>query len=185
MPYAQPAQPAQPHHREPRAASPLTLNNETYRQLRRLAARQLSRERKDHTLQPTALVHEVVLRLLRHHDTGANRAQFFAFASRLMRHVLVDHARERKAAKRGGGVRPLNVDLDQLGSEITDSELLMLDEALTHLEKLDPRQAQVVMLRYFGGLSVEEVGQVLEISARTVKREWRTAKAWLRVQLQP
>ncbi len=176
----------QPAPRELRAASPLAMNNETYRQLRRLAARQLARERKDHTLQPTALVHEVVLRLLRHRDTSsANRAQFFAFAARLMRHVLVDHARERRAAKRGGGVRPVSVDLDQLGGEITDAELLMLDDALTHLEKLDPRQAQVVMLRYFGGLSVDEVGDLLGISARTVKREWRTAKAWLRVQLQP
>jgi len=149
-----------------------------YRELRRRAAAYLRRERRDHTLQPTALVHEAYARLVgQDRITWQNRAHFFAIASQMMRRVLVDHARERQAAKRGA----LKVTLDErIGVTLpAECELLMLDQALERLSALDARQGTIVELRYFGGLSEQEVASVLGISRATVTREWQTARAWL------
>jgi RNA polymerase sigma-70 factor (ECF subfamily) len=150
-----------------------------YDELRRLASHYLARERPGHTLQPTALVHEAYLRLVE--QKGANwqdRAHFFAVAAQTMRHLLVDHARARRTDKRGGDLQ--RVELDKVSVFETDSdEIVALDEALTRLKERDACQAKVVELRYFGGLSVPEVAEVLGISERTVKREWSMAKAWL------
>jgi len=150
------------------------------RELRRRAAAYLRRERRDHTLQPTALVHEAYLRLLRDESVAwQNRAQFFAIAARLMRQVLVDHARERQAAKRPAAAVRVNLD-DQIGAQPPlDCELLLLNQALDELASLDPRQAQIVELRYFGGMSEQDVAQVLSLSRSTITREWQTARAWL------
>jgi RNA polymerase sigma-70 factor (ECF subfamily) len=148
-------------------------------ELRKRAVAYLRRERRDHTLQPTALVHEAYIRLLRQRRVAwRNRAQFFGVASQMMRRILVDYARERQAAKRPGGIR---VTLDQavIAAEAPDCELLMLDDALHALARLDERQARIVELKYFGGLSEEEVGAVLSMSRATVTREWQSARAWL------
>lgn len=150
-----------------------------YQELRRRASAYLRRERPNHTLQPTALVHEAYIRLTRQtRVTWANRTQFFAIAAQLMRRVLVDHARERHAAKRPHGIR---VPLDEGTQAVSppDCELLMLDEALHDLAQLDPRQAGIVELKYFGGLSETEVAAVLSLSRATVTREWLSARAWL------
>jgi RNA polymerase sigma factor (TIGR02999 family) len=155
-----------------------------YAELRRLAARQLRGERPNHTLQPTALVNETYLRLVGQQSVPwANRAHFFAIAAEMMRRVLVDHARKRRAAKRNPGT--VYLELGESGPEAADraTELLALDDALTELEKLDPRQAKVVELRFFAGLSVEETAEVAGISTATVKREWKTARAFLRDEL--
>ena len=155
-----------------------------YDELRRLAAGYLKAERRDHTLQPTALVHEAYLRLVRQDRVEwQNRAHFFGIAARMMRRVLVDHARRRQAGKRDGGGFRLTL---QVGEELEvsrDPELLELDEALVRLERLDVDQARVVELRFFGGLTVEETATVLGISTATVKREWRTARAFLRQEM--
>jgi RNA polymerase sigma-70 factor, ECF subfamily len=149
-------------------------------ELRRQAARYMRRERRGHTLQPTALVNEAYLRL-----AGADgldwqgRAHFFAIAARVMRQVLVDHARRRRAAKRD--VRP--VTLEDAEAPAVPLELLDLESALNELAALSDRQAQIVELRYFGGLGVDETAQVLALSESTVKREWRTARAWLQHRL--
>jgi RNA polymerase sigma-70 factor (ECF subfamily) len=153
-----------------------------YSELRRIAASKLRSERDGHTLQPTALVHEAWLRLMQQHDSGwQNREQFFAIAAQAMRRVLVDHARKRHAAKRGDGEAP--VDVDEVSQILTvtlpDDRLLALDDALEGLAALDARQARIVELRFFGGLSVEETASVLAISPTTVKREWATGRAWL------
>jgi len=150
-----------------------------YRELRRQAHRYLRDERAGHTLQTTALVHEAYLRL---HDKGPthfeNRAHFFAISAQLMRQILVDHARARKAAKRDGGARLALEDVAPLlPSEGVD--LIELDEALKSLARLDAQQSLIVDLRFFGGLSIEETSQVLGISPATVKREWTTARTWL------
>jgi len=148
-------------------------------ELRKRAVAYLRRERRDHTLQPTALVHEAYIRLLgQRHVTWRNRAQFFGVASQIMRRILVDYARERQAAKRPGGIR---VTLDETTGVASpaDCELLMLDDALRALARLDERQATIVELKYFGGLSEEEVAAVLSISRATVTREWQSARAWL------
>jgi RNA polymerase sigma factor (TIGR02999 family) len=153
-------------------------------ELRRLARRELRRERAEHTLQPTALVNEVFLRLVAQRDASwENRAQFFGVAAQLMRRILVDHARAHLAAKRGGGL--LRVTLAEAADLAIDtgSELLAIDRALTQLAALDPLQARLVELRYFAGMTVEETAHVLGCSPRTVKREWRVAKAWLFGQL--
>ena len=150
-----------------------------YDELRRLAASYLRRERPDHTLQPTALVHEAFVRLIgQQHVEWQGRANFFAVAAQMMRRVLVDYARERHTAKRA---RSLRVELnDQIGSSpAPDIEVLLLDQALDELAGLDPRQARVVELRYFGGLSEQEVGAALSLSRATVTREWQSARAWL------
>ena len=151
-----------------------------YGELRLLARNHLAGQRRDHTLQTADLVGEAYLRLVHAKGTGwKNRAHFFAVASRAMRSVLVDYARRRAYAKRGGN--PLRVSLseaDQI-SEPRTAEVLAVDEALSRLAALDPRKAQIVELRYFGGLHIEEIGRLLELSSRTIKREWRWARAWL------
>ena len=150
-----------------------------YGELRRRAAAYLRRERPDHTLQPTALVHEAFVRLIgQRHVEWQGRTHFFAVAAQMMRRVLVDHARERHAAKRARSIR---VELnDQIGaSPPPDCEVLLLDRVLDELACLDPRQARVVELRYFGGLSEQEVAAALSLSRATVTREWQSARAWL------
>ena len=147
-----------------------------YGELHRVAQCHLRRERPDHTLQPTALVHEAFLKLVAQRDANwQNRAHFFAVASHLMRRILVDYAR-RLRGKRGGKLTRLPLDKVFVISRDRCDELLALDESLG---KLDPRQSRVVELRFFGGLSVEEAAKVLGVSSKTVKREWSTAKAWL------
>lgn len=150
------------------------------RELRNLAKSYLDKENRGHTLQPTALVNEVYLRLHgRRTVSWKNSAHFFGFAATMMRRILVDHARSHQRAKRGDGMRPLPLDesLDLLQEQNLD--LVALDDALKLLAEMDPRQAQIVDLRFFVGLTVEETATVLEISAPTVKREWRTARVWL------
>ena len=154
-----------------------------YSELRRLAAAHLRKERRGHTLQPTALVHEAYLRLVgRTAADCRNRAQFFAIAANLMRQILVNHALSHKSAKRGGGNK---VALEDAGVLLQQApvDFVALHEALEKLAKLDPRQSRIVELRFFGGLTEDEVAEVLEISAITVKREWRMAKAVLHNQL--
>jgi len=150
-----------------------------YRELRRRASAYLRRERPDHTLQPTALVHEAYIRLIQQRRVSwVNRAQFFALAAQLMRRILVDHARQRQAAKRPGGIR---VTFDEAVRAVPppDCEILMLDDALRELACLDSRQAEIVELRYFAGLSEAEVAAALSLSRATVTREWQSARAWL------
>jgi len=138
----------------------------------------MRRERRDHTLQPTALVHETYVRLMGQHATWRNRAQFFGVAAQIMRRVLVDYARERQAAKRPGGVK-VTLDEGIAAVQPLDCELLMLDEALAELARIDERQAHIVELKYFGGLSEEEVATFLSLSRATITREWQSARAWL------
>jgi RNA polymerase sigma factor (TIGR02999 family) len=155
-----------------------------YQQLRRRAAAYLRAERRDHTLQPTALVHEAYLRLVdQQHVVWQNRAQFFGMASQMMRRILVDHARRRKMHKRSG--RWIQVALDDcaLPGPAADFDVLALDELLVRLAAFDARKSRIVELRYFGGLSLEETACVLDIAPRTVEREWRAARAWLHSQL--
>lgn len=151
-----------------------------YEECHRVAARQLRRERKEHTLNPTALVHEFFLRFVdQNRVTWKNRAQFFGVAARLMRRVLVDHARARKAKKRGGSLLvPLAPGLDA-SDEPRLADVLAIDEALERLGQLDPGQERVVELRFFAGLTIEEIAHALQRSPRTIKREWQLAKAWL------
>lgn len=151
-----------------------------YDELRRLAAIYLSRERSDHTLQATALVHEAYMKLVDQKNVRwQNRAHFFGIAAQMIRRILVDHARGVRAAKRGGGAMALSLD-EALGvSEKRDLEIEALDDALETLAKIDPQQARVVELRFFTGLSIEETAEVLGISDSTVKRDWTSAKAWL------
>jgi RNA polymerase sigma factor (TIGR02999 family) len=157
------------------------LGHLVYDELRAIAAAQMRGERRDHTLQPTALVHEAFLRLSEQRRRHwKERRQFFAVASRLMRQVLVDHARAHRAAKRGGDVTRVEVtSLDALAAPSEVFDVLALDEALTRLAALQPRLARVVELRFFGGLEVEETAELLGCSPRTVKRDWSLARAWL------
>lgn len=153
-------------------------------ELRRLARRYLRRERTDHTLESCALVNEAYLRLVRQESPPwQNRAHFFGVAAQMMRHILVDHARNRRAAKRGAGRPRLTLDRDVALAEKPEIDLLILDEALNKLALLDQQQSYLVELRFFGGLSIEETGVVMGISPATVKREWATARAWLRREL--
>jgi RNA polymerase sigma factor (TIGR02999 family) len=154
-------------------------------ELRRMAQKRLYRERPDHTLQPTALVNEAYLRLmgLTHLD-WRSRAQFFAIAARLMRRVLVDAARERRAAKRGGRAVHVTFDEALVPAGAASPDVIALDDALQALAVEDPRKSQVVELRFFAGLSVEETAGALGVSTDTVNRDWKFAKAWLRVQLE-
>jgi|SRR5215470_17734365 len=155
-----------------------------YDELRSLAAGYLRKERRDHTLQPTALVHEAYLRLVKpSHVTWQSRAHFFGIAARIMRRILVDHARRRRAAKRQGGPFRVTLVLGERNSGERDLDLLELDGALGRLERLDPDQARVVELRFFAGMTVEETAEALSLSPATVKREWRTAKAFLRQEI--
>ncbi len=153
-------------------------------ELRRVASDLMRRERPDHTLQPTALVNEAYLRLV---DASRvewqSRAHFFGIAARAMRQILVDHARERAAEKRGGGWQRVTLDEQLDLSADSELDLFELDDALTRLGEMDVRMARIVELRFFGGLTVNEVAQVLEISKRTVQREWWTARMWLRREL--
>jgi RNA polymerase sigma-70 factor, ECF subfamily len=150
-----------------------------YKELRRLAAYYMKAERSDHTLQPTALVHEVFLRVLGGESVEwQNRAHFFAVAARQMRHILVDHARALKAEKRGGGMK---VSLEEAGSLAgrPDEDLLVVDEALSKFEDVDPRAAKVVELKFFSGLTDKEAAEVLGVPLISVRRDWEFAKAWL------
>ena len=149
-------------------------------ELRRRAVSYLRRERRNHTLQPTALVNEAFLRLAaQDRITWQNRAQFFGVAAQSMRRILVDHARARSAAKRPRAALQMALDERMGASPPRSCDLLLLDQALAELSAFDPRQARIVELRYFGGLSEEEVGAVLAVSRSTVTREWQTARAWL------
>ncbi|HQU86298.1 MAG TPA: ECF-type sigma factor [Pyrinomonadaceae bacterium] len=154
-----------------------------YDDLRRLARAYFANEKQEHTLQPTALVHEAYIRLVKWENVDwQNRAHFFAVAAEVMRKILIDHARSKNAQKRNVGQKIL---LDEAVSFSTEKELdlLNLDDALNALEKLDARQAKIVELRFFGGLSIEETAYVLKISETTVKREWTFAKAWFQREL--
>ena len=164
--------------------APEKLLELVYDDLRRLAAKYMQNERDDHTLQATALVHEAFIRLVDWKNVSwENRAQFFAVAAQVMRKVLVDHARNKNAQKRDFGQK---IAIDDAISFPTEKEidLLALEDALTSLEKIDSRQAKIVELRFFGGLSIEETAFVMKTSETTVKREWTFAKAWFQRELQ-
>jgi RNA polymerase sigma factor (TIGR02999 family) len=156
-----------------------------YDQLRQVAARLMRRERQDHTLPPTAVVHEAVIRLLGDavFDKSPDRAFLFASAARAMREVLIDHARRRAAGRRGGGRRRVPLDLVVDYFEEQGLDIVAVHEALDRLAELNERQGQVMTLRYFGGLTVPEVAAALGVSVVTVERDWRLARAWMRDQL--
>jgi RNA polymerase sigma factor (TIGR02999 family) len=155
-----------------------------YDELRRVAQKYLSRERSNHTLQTTALVHEAYMRLIDQKTVDwENRAQFFGIAARMMRRILINHANDRQAKKRQGYATRISLDDAVNFFEKAELDLTVLDEALNELAQLDPKQAELVELRFFGGLTIEEVSEVLEISPSTTKREWDSAKLWLRRRL--
>jgi RNA polymerase sigma-70 factor (ECF subfamily) len=155
-----------------------------YQELHALALRYLKLERSDHTLQPTALIHEAYLRLVRQKvPEWTSRAHFFGVATHIMREILVDYARKRSAEKRGGGMKKVTLDDAVLFSQDHFQSLLRLDQALAELGKLDERKSRVIELRYFGGLGAEETAEALGISVRTVTRDLRVAEAWLRQEL--
>ncbi len=155
-----------------------------YDDLRRIAAWQLQTERPEHTLQPTALVHEAYLKLAGQSPIDwQNKSHFFALAAQVMRHILVDHARTKQRDKRGGGLANVALDEALELSHPSEPGLVELDEALNSLARQDPRKSRVVELRYFCGLSIEETAEVLAVSPATVRREWTMAKAWLRLEL--
>lgn len=161
-----------------------------YRELRSLAQRHLRRERANHTIQRTALVHEAFVRLINQQSVDwRSRGHFFALASTLMRRILVDHARARLSSKRGGGEPVESLEEIPEGLELvdesadSDADITAIDAALTRLAALDDRQVQIVQMRYFGGLTIEETAQALDVSEATVKREWTLARAWLKREL--
>lgn len=155
-----------------------------YEQLRLLAQRELRRERPDHTLTPTALVHEAYLKLVRlDRIQWRGRAHFFGACSQAMRRILISYARTRKAGKRGGGQSPVTIDNVLVAAEQRPEELMALDEALNRLEAMSERAARVVECRFFAGMDVEETAEALGISPATVKRDWLTARAWLNKEL--
>jgi RNA polymerase sigma-70 factor (ECF subfamily) len=152
-----------------------------YPELRKIAARYMRRERAEHTLQATALVHEAYLRMMgQQNQDWQNRAHFFGVAADLMRKILVDHARRHLAARRGGGAYRVELNEALVGTESAADAVLEIDSAIQNLSKLDPRQAEVVVMRVFAGLTEQEIAVVLNVSDRTVKRDWKMAKAWLR-----
>jgi RNA polymerase sigma-70 factor (ECF subfamily) len=154
--------------------------NAVYKELRRMADRYLRQENPGHSLQPTALVHEAYLRLLDQTQvTWQNRAHFFGVAAQMMRRILVDHARTKHRDKRGGSVPTLSLEEALNVGRDKPADLLELDEALKRLADIDPRKSQVIELRFFGGLSVEESAEVLEVSPQTILRDWKLGKAWL------
>ncbi len=160
------------------------LMSAIYADLHRIANRQLLEERPDHTLQPTALVHEAYLKLVDQRSTDwKDRQHFFSIAARVIRRILVDHARERRAQKRGREYRRIEIETVELSAGGCNTDLIELDEALQELAELNARHAQVVEMRFFGGLTLEEVAQTLGIARRTVDREWAAARAWLYVRL--
>jgi RNA polymerase sigma factor (TIGR02999 family) len=155
-----------------------------YKQLRRLAMRYLRQERAGHTLQTTALVNEAFVRMIRWQSVPwQNRAHFFAVSAQLMRRILVDHARRYHRAKRGGSMRPVSLDQTPEVSAVHGEELIAVDEALDRLAAIDARSARVVELRFFGGMSVDEMAEVLKVSHMTISRDWEFAKAWLLKEL--
>ena len=155
-----------------------------YAELRRIAARQLRSERGNHTLQPTALVHELYVRLVDQRQAEwQNRAHFFGVAAQVMRRILVDHARRYSASKRGEGVRCVSIDEAKELAASNEIPILALHHALDRLEEVDSDLAKIVELRAFGGLTIEEAAHVLNVSPSTAKRDWRTAKAWLTREL--
>ena len=158
-----------------------------YDELHRQAARAMGRETPEHTLQATALVSEAYLRLIdQRRVQWRNRAHFFGVAAQLMRRILVDHARTRHAAKRGGGMRQLTLGDADSARELPDEsgvDVLVLNEVLERLATIDPHQARIVELRYFGGMTIEDTAEALDVSPATVKREWAVARAWLRREL--
>lgn len=154
-----------------------------YDELRALAARQLARQRPDHTLQPTALIHEAYLRLAdQEYESWEDRRQFLLLASTVMRRVLVDYARRRSASKRPPAQQQLDIETSELGQEL-GPDLIALDQVLEQLAEIDSRQARIVELRYFAGLNMEETARILQVSKSTVVREWRMAQAWLKRKL--
>lgn len=167
---------------DPNAASKLMPL--IYDELRRLAGSYMRREREDHTLQATALVHEAYLKLVEQRSVNwQNRAHFFGVAAQLMRRILVDHARGHLRQKRGGENQKVSLDEALVFAETQADELVAVDDSLKQLAKIDPRQARVVELRFFAGLNVDEAADVLGVSAKTIKREWSVAKAWLYADL--
>jgi len=155
-----------------------------YEELRRLARSYMKREHKGHTLQTTALINEAYVRLVDQHNVHwQNRSHFFAISAQIMRRILVDHARRYLQTKRGGGALRVSLDEVMIVASERSEEVLLLDEALGNLARLDPRRCQVVELRYFAGLNNEEIASVLKISENTVMRDWNLARAWLYQQL--
>ncbi|MGE0441193.1 MAG: sigma-70 family RNA polymerase sigma factor [Gemmatimonadales bacterium] len=150
-----------------------------YAELRRAAEGALRAERPGHTLQPTALVHEAYLKLVGGSIPSRDRGHFLSIAARAMRQILVDHARRRRAAKRGAGEAPVPLEIEVAGAGMPVDELIALDDALERLSAVNPRLRRVVELRYFGGLSEEEIATILEVTTRTVQRDWTKARAWL------
>jgi RNA polymerase sigma factor (TIGR02999 family) len=155
-----------------------------YQELRRIAVNRLRQERPNHTLQPTALVNEAYLRLIDQTSVNwQNRAQFFGLAAEMMRRILVNHAHNRQAAKRGGGALQVSLEVAVNSFEQKDVNLVALDEALKNLASIDPRKSQIVELKFFGGLTVEEIAEVLQVSSDTIERDWKLARAWLRLEI--
>ena len=155
-----------------------------YEELHRLARRYMSRERKGHTLQTTALINEAYVRLVDQRNVRwANRSHFFAISAQIMRRILIDHARRHAYAKRGGGAQQVSLDEAAIVTPDQSLDLIRLDEALNSLSQMDPRRGQVVELRFFGGLNNEEIAGVLKVSENTVTRDWNMARAWLYQQL--
>jgi RNA polymerase sigma-70 factor, ECF subfamily len=150
-----------------------------YKELHRLAKAYMRRERSDHTLQPTALINEAYLRLARENVDWQSRQHFIGFAANVMRHLLVDHARAHNAERRAGDLDRVELEEGFMMSRERSKEVIALHDALSTLEGVDPRQSKVVELRYFGGFSVEEIGEILEMSPRSVKRHWALARIWL------
>lgn len=156
------------------------LMSAIYDDLKRLAASQLRNERAGHTLHPTALVHEAYLRLVNQRTAEWNdRLHFFSIASRIIRRILIDHARERHALKRGGGQQRVRIEDHEIAAPDRELDLVALNEALDELAEIDERQARIVELRFFGGLTVPEVAEAMSIGARSVDRDWQVARAWL------
>ena len=155
-----------------------------YDELHRIAACYMRRERPDHSLQATVLVNDAYLNLVNQEERNwQNRSHFFALAAQMMRRILIDHARNRKAAKRGGGLPEIQLDEALVIAEDKMEEVIAVDLALTHLAEWDPRLARIVEMRFFAGLTAEETAEALGISPRTVKRDWKVAKAWLHGEL--
>jgi len=153
-------------------------------ELHRIARRYMAKENPNHTLQTSALINEAYIRLINQQDIPwQNRAHFFAVAAQVMRHILVDHARKYSYAKRGGGARKISLDDAMVRMDQKANEIVALDDALKTLAVMDLRKSQIVELRFFGGLSIEETAEVMGISSPTVQREWRSAKAWLKREL--
>jgi len=170
--------------REGNSASESRLAELVYDQLHGIAARFMRYERPDHTLQATVLVDDAYLHMVNQEDRNwQNRSHFYAVAAQVMRRILIDHARTHNAAKRGGGISPVELEEALVLGQDRWEELIAVDEALTHLGERDPRLARIVEMRFFAGLTEDEVAEALGISSRTVKRDWQVAKAWLHGEL--